>query len=143
MSKKKVCPTCDIEKSLDEFRKDAQTKSGRACYCNVCHRASRKRDRQENPDRYHEMDRRGRYKRDYGIAVDDYDEMFSQQGGKCAICGTTKPGGKKRHFAVDHDHETGEVRGLLCYQCNVGLGHFEDSKEFLEKAILYLATNST
>ncbi len=76
-------------------------------------------------------------KRTFGISIHDYDEMFERQNGKCAICGSDK-GGMGRSLAVDHCHATGKVRGLLCQQCNKGLGHFRDSTVLLESAIKYL-----
>ena len=60
----------------------------------------------------------------YGISLDDYNKLFAQQGGKCAIC--EKPQSEFNYpFYVDHNHQTGKVRGLLCCGCNTGLGHFE------------------
>lgn len=69
------------------------------------------------------------------IYDDEYDRRLNEQGGGCAICGEF-PTEKK--LAVDHDHETGRVRGLLCMRCNTALGHFEDSITLLEAAIDYL-----
>ena len=60
----------------------------------------------------------------YGISLDDYNELFIQQGGKCAICGKLQSE-FDYPFYVDHDHQTDQVRGLLCCGCNTGLGHFE------------------
>jgi nitrate/TMAO reductase-like tetraheme cytochrome c subunit len=81
--------------------------------------------------------------RKHEITVEVYEEMFERQSGKCKICGTTDPGHKRKYLAVDHNHETGDIRGLLCYQCNLGLGHFQDDTAILQKAILYLSTNQT
>jgi hypothetical protein len=85
--------------------------------------------------------RRRDLKRRYGITVEEYDAMLEQQGNRCAICRTDKPGGKGR-FHVDHDHQTGEVRGLLCNNCNRALGHFKDNVLILEQAIRYLNEES-
>ena len=71
----------------------------------------------------------------YGLTLGAYQEMFTRQGGRCAICGAP-PG--KRALAVDHNHETGEVRALLCARCNVGIGGFRDDPELLAAAIVYL-----
>lgn len=77
----------------------------------------------------------------YGITPEQYDQMFREQGGLCAICGLE---GKKtlatQRFAlhVDHDHKTGKVRGLLCHNCNTILGNAGDSPDVLVKAIAYL-----
>ena len=72
-----------------------------------------------------------------GITGARYDAMLAAQGGVCAICGCP-PSGKRRHLAVDHDHVTGNVRGLLCTKCNTVLGHADDKKEILVAAIAYL-----
>ena len=72
----------------------------------------------------------------YGLSVEDYAMLFESCGGKCAICGTTQFGTKRPH--VDHDHETGKVRGLLCSRCNLGIGYFGDSPELLLEAAAYL-----
>ncbi len=70
----------------------------------------------------------------YGISEDDYKNLFEAIEGKCEIC--HKPSHKLLH--VDHDHNTGKVRGLLCHQCNIGLGCFQDNGEYLENARVYL-----
>jgi hypothetical protein len=68
----------------------------------------------------------------YGIGADEFDELVRQQGGVCAICGRDEP----EH--VDHSHDTGEVRGILCFNCNGGLGQFRDSIDALRAAAAYL-----
>lgn len=73
----------------------------------------------------------------YGLTLADYDEMLRTQGNGCAICGKTPEENGKR-LAVDHDHETGDVRGLLCDMCNKGLGCFGDSSQRLRSAANYL-----
>jgi hypothetical protein len=65
--------------------------------------------------------------------------MLKEQGGVCKICGTDKPWSRSGKFTIDHDHATGRVRGLLCHNCNLGLGKFKDSIEFLRKAMEYLS----
>ena len=71
----------------------------------------------------------------YGITVEEYDRMFAEQDGKCAICGVKV---EKHRLCVDHDHATGKVRGLLCRLCNRHLGGFRDSIDLLRRAIAYL-----
>ena len=86
----------------------------------------------------HKKERHAReLQRKFGISIERYNEMFASQKGCCAICGRHQSELKKR-LHVDHDHETDEVRGLLCSQCNAGIGFFEDSKELLEMALHYL-----
>ena len=64
--------------------------------------------------------------------------MLAAQDGKCAICGTTSTGNRKA-FHVDHDHKTGKVRGLLCSNCNTGIGNLRDDIGLLNRAIEYLS----
>lgn len=73
----------------------------------------------------------------YGITLDDYNRMLAEQGGGCAICGSETNKNGKALF-VDHCHDTGRVRGILCYKCNTGLGSFKDDAGLLEKAFRYL-----
>ena len=79
-------------------------------------------------------------RRNYGITLTEYDEMLESQSGKCKICGTTNPGGRKDTdvFVVDHCHDSDEVRGLLCHGCNTALGLVKDNPEVLHKMIAYL-----
>lgn len=74
----------------------------------------------------------------HGATLDDYDRLFMEQEGRCAICRTETPGGANTRFAFDHDHQTNRSRGLLCYLCNVGLGSFQDDPALLQAAIRYL-----
>jgi len=83
---------------------------------------------------------RDRWLRKYGLTVEQYDSMVEQQGSRCAICHGPDPktnGGQ--HWCVDHDHATGKVRGLLCHDCNIGLGKFRDDPDLLRRAADYLA----
>jgi hypothetical protein len=73
----------------------------------------------------------------YGITEAEYDRRLAEQGGRCAICRTTKPG-SRGVFRVDHDRLTGRVRGLLCNHCNLGIGHFDHDPELLMVAARYL-----
>lgn len=78
-------------------------------------------------------------KRDYGLTEADYQQMLEEQKRCCAICGTDTPTGKWKVFAVDHDHRTGFVRGLLCNECNRGMGLLKDNVELLIKSAQYLS----
>lgn len=73
----------------------------------------------------------------YGIGLVEYDSMLSDQNGVCAICSEPETG-RFKYLAVDHDHDTGKIRGLLCHRCNKALGGFKDSAEMLGKAVKYL-----
>lgn len=77
----------------------------------------------------------------YGITEEQYQQMLSDQDNVCAICVTNTPGRNHENFHVDHDHETGKIRGLLCDKCNRGLGYFNDNPDVLEEAVRYLENN--
>lgn len=79
----------------------------------------------------------GILRRTFGITLDEYNGMYESQNGLCAICG--KPDEVEgRRLAVDHNHDTGHIRALLCGNCNRGLGNFQDDPEMLVKATRYL-----
>jgi hypothetical protein len=124
----KWCPDCDTVKFLDEFARTTSKKSGYHSYCLTCHAARGV----ETKDRLYGGTREYHLRRRYGIGQAEVAELLAQQGGKCAICGAPDP----QH--VDHDHRNGWVRGILCFNCNGGLGQFRDNPEFLASAIKYL-----
>lgn len=75
----------------------------------------------------------------YGISIDEYHVLLSQQSNSCAICKTTKPtGNSTKYFYVDHNHLTGKVRGLLCYYCNLALGMLKDNIESAYNLVAYI-----
>jgi len=96
--------------------------------------ARRKRDADRPRLRAYEFQRSLR--RHYGITEQDYADLLAAQEGVCAICGKECATGKR--LAVDHNHATGNVRGLLCQACNLALGQFRESRELLAAAIAYL-----
>lgn len=104
----------------------------------VTERQRRQRaDRRNRPDVYRGYD----LKRDFGISLADYAAMLKEQNGVCAICHepeTSIRDGKLKQLAVDHDHETGAIRGLLCSNCNPMIGYAKDSPERLEAGAAYL-----
>ncbi len=73
----------------------------------------------------------------YGVTPEEFDRMFRDQGCVCACCGTDKPG-HKHGWIIDHDHVTGEIRGVVCHGCNVGFRAFKDDPEWMMKAIQFL-----
>lgn len=91
-------------------------------------------DRQKNPDRYADRELR----KHYGITLALYEQIFTFQNGRCAICQTTEAKGHGKRLSVDHCHKTQRLRGLLCNNCNNGLGRFLDDPALLRAAILYL-----
>lgn len=89
-----------------------------------------------NPEAIKRQNRRAALKRYGGMTLKDYADLSAQQASVCAICRRSVPDGKRLH--VDHDHRTLQVRGLLCQDCNLGLGNFMDDPEVLERASAYL-----
>jgi hypothetical protein len=96
----------------------------------------RRVERQRNDPAYKSKRRANSLKKKYGITLGDYDRMFLLQNGSCAIC-TRRPGAGK-HLHVDHSHDTGKVRGLLCHQCNWYLGTIEADDLVLTRLVAYL-----
>lgn len=72
----------------------------------------------------------------YGMSLEDYDDLLRSQGGRCAIC--RKAPSPTKMLAVDHNHRTGVIRGLLCHLCNTGLGVFRESPDLMQRALDYL-----
>jgi hypothetical protein len=88
----------------------------------------------------HKSIRAKRVVRDYGITIQQRDNIIANQQGLCAICLNVLPPGQGMH--IDHDHLTGRVRGILCRTCNMGLGLFKDSRALLEQAARYLSKHN-
>ncbi|MER6005574.1 endonuclease domain-containing protein [Nonomuraea angiospora] len=124
----KYCPRCAEIKPITDFGKNRSEKDGLTHYCKPCHNQVMR----ENRIKHHGSTRNYHLKRRYGITEDDFERMLAHQGGLCAICQAV-PG-----TFVDHSHLTGQVRGILCFNCNNGLGHFGDNLVLLELAALYL-----
>lgn len=94
----------------------------------------------KNPDKKKDQHLREHF----GISLTDYQEILAKQKGKCAICGSTTSKVKiAKYLYVDHDHNTGEIRGLLCNNCNFGIGQFKDDVNLLLKAVEYLEGDHT
>lgn len=117
----KICIDCKELKPLDQFTKYQKSSDGLGSICKCC---GPKRMRA-----YH-------LKTKYNISVDQYETMCKAQDYKCAVC--KKPTISGRRLAVDHCHQTGVLRGLLCPSCNSGIGKLGDSVDLLEAAIHYL-----
>lgn len=129
---KKTCAKCGETKDLTDFYKDSSRKDGIHPYCKVCKKLIDTAWLQTPAGKA--MIRNRDLKRFYGITLEDYNRMFDEQSGLCAICRVALD----TTANVDHDHKTDNVRGLLCRSCNLALGHFQDSKESLKAAIRYL-----
>lgn len=131
MTTTKRCATCTEEKDRSAFSPDGRKRDGLYGSCRQC-RADKQQSKRGRSDL---RERQGQhFKARYGITVEDYDVLLAEQGGKCAVCGEVP----SHRLHVDHDHETGRVRGLLCTWCNKGLGSFRDDPDKLLSAAAYL-----
>ncbi len=125
----KQCGKCGKVKRLQDYRKDSSRKDGVYPYCKSCCK-----DYEKIPDRIDASRKRARaiFYRKYGITETEYQERFEKQNGLCVICGKAQP---NKRLSVDHCHETGKVRGLLCSKCNYVLGNSNDNPNILRRAI--------
>jgi hypothetical protein len=155
LSGTKVCNICHIEKTVDDFY-FLKKKSGArypSYICKPCDNARSTQWAKINKDKVTEISKRFRerhpgYFRKYdlvknnGMTQEEYVNLWAKQDGKCAICDRPDEKIGKRGYnttlVVDHDHQTGQIRGILCRKCNSGLGMFEDSVESLRAAVQYL-----
>ena len=131
--KTKFCTGCEEHVSVLQYYKRAASKDGLAHHCKNCRKEANAVWRASNPDRCRQYNRRWARRVKYGLSPAKHAEMLQAQDAQCAICGR---GGL---LCVDHDHETGRVRGLLCTPCNTALGGFRDSPGLLDKAKQYLS----
>jgi Recombination endonuclease VII len=158
----KQCNKCGAIKSLDEFYAEKGGRDGRRPECKACtsarrkqwYRANKEREiarvtawqranpervkawRVKNRDRINKKLREIHLRNKFGLTPEQYDEMLERQGGGCAICGSPPTPAISLH--VDHDHGTGEIRGLLCVRCNNGIGLFRESPDLLDLATKYI-----
>jgi len=151
---KKKCSRCHGLKPLADFYKNKNGKLGRGHRCIACtkkyqreftpaqvalRKATSKRWYEENKKELLVRMRECSLWRAYKITQKDYERILEDQNFKCAICLSNEPGRRlQNYFSIDHCHDTGRIRGLLCDQCNKGLGHFRDNVLFLKSAIEYL-----
>lgn len=130
----KFCPKCKQMLPRTEFYKDSARKEGVTAYCKSCKTMVNQNWRDQNPEKYKKSQLKQRRKREYGISDEYVQKMLDTQKYKCAIC--FKKISWNCH--VDHDHISGEVRGLLCLTCNTGIGMLKDDIQILTSAINYL-----
>jgi len=124
----KQCTICNAEKPLTEFSEDRGSPDGHHSWCKLCRNKAAR-------GRYSKLQRQTTVKRRYGVTMEDVEALRVVQSGRCAICSVpfaeTRP-------CIDHDHDSGAVRGLLCIRCNTGLGMFGDDLDLLKRAADYL-----
>ena len=129
----KVCKDCGQEKPLADFYKSREYFQPR---CKPCHNKKSIEWAKANPTKVAAHSRKTKLKDKYGLSPSEYDAMLTSQGGGCAICGGQSK--RDRPLDIDHCHETGKVRGLLCDMCNKAIGMFYDSPKLLFNALAYL-----
>lgn len=146
---KKWCNHCKQDKDLSAFSKGHGNLQYRV-YCKLCTSARAKayqaKAKEKDPEGFNRRKRNSGLMSSYGINIEEYETMLEAQGGGCKICGVAeanKPGNRYTNLVVDHDHETGQVRGLLCNAHNRALGMFGDDVELLHQAIDYLNAYKT
>lgn len=138
----KRCNKCGEVKPLSEFHVQKNSPDGKRYACKYCTslRMSKKYETAEEK----ESQRRASVKWKYGITWQKVEDMYEEQGCLCAICSrpisldVQTKGNMHKSARIDHCHESGKVRGLLCDWCNVGIGRFSDNPEHLRNAIAYL-----
>ena len=129
----KKCCSCKQDLPVDQFHRNKTNKSGLANECKSCKKERAKVYYNNNTDKWRDK----HYSKAYNLSLDDYTAMLAKQDGKCAICGCTESRDGKR-FAVDHCHDTGKVRGLLCRPCNSAIGFLNDDYQTALAAVRYL-----
>lgn len=135
MYKFKKCSTCNLRlpKTIEFFYKRNISENKFRSRCKICCYKARIINLKKMKIR----ERKANLKKQHNMTLDDYNNLYKLQKRKCAICNKClKNNGVRQH--IDHDHKTNKIRGLLCSNCNLGLGHFKDKIKFLKRAIKYL-----
>jgi hypothetical protein len=136
----KWCPGCETWKQPEAFPSNVRKQDGLHYYCRVCH-SKRSRERQKATyDR--DKKRAKNVKQNYGLSSEAYRAFVVAQGAACAACGRSEMRldsrtGRVKNLHVDHDHETGRVRALLCHGCNAALGLLDDDPERIRLLLAY------
>lgn len=125
------CLACERERA-QEWRQDNPEEARKIS------REWQAKRRAKNPQRNRDEQWAWRLQREYGITVLQYHDLFEKQGGGCAICQSPDPRHASGRMVVDHDHNGGGIRGLLCGWCNSALGYLKDDPELAHRAIEYL-----
>jgi hypothetical protein len=129
----KPCRRCGEVKPADQMLSDKRA----GTICKPCRKAERQAWIDKNRDRYDLRRWAHHLEKKYGITLGQYEALLASQDHRCAICGIHF-GQKERRLHVDHNHETGVVRGILCFPCNTGIGAFRDSADRLRAAAAYI-----
>jgi hypothetical protein len=142
----KECTECHITKPFDQFYRETKQASGLNPRCKICVNQRNRAYALANPERTREWSRRRSLrayaKRYFNLDEAQYDALVARAGGKCEVCGreerTTSTNGHSFLLAIDHDHATLQIRGMLCRQCNTALGCVQDNPALLRKLADYL-----
>ena len=141
----KLCRDCEQVKPSTEFTHSRSRRDGLNHYCKACSRARGRARYQKASSDYKQRRVEAAYARklkaQYNLTVEAYQERLAAQGGVCLICQRPPEDEvfNNKRLCVDHDHETGKVRGLLCNSCNAAIGRMRDDPERLRRAIAYLS----
>ena len=128
------CRICGVELTDENWYLSRKNKNQHVC--KKCDRASCKKYRRNNPKKIRQWHRENHLTRKYGISFPEYESMLRLQDYRCAICGRKFT--KDNVACVDHDHKTGQVRALLCKQCNTGIGMLQDNPSIIHEAEMYI-----
>lgn len=144
MDNEKICTKCNKLKTFDNFyrclsRKATEHSKGLKSHCKQCISIDRKRY-YNTPNGYKKKIEKSWRDKGITFTLDEYNVILDKQNGGCAICGAKK-NKNGNALCLDHDHNTGKIRGILCHDCNTSLGKFEDNVELLKRAIQYLENN--
>jgi hypothetical protein len=130
----KICKGCNITKPVSDYWLDSRKrKDGVVTYRHLCKDCYRIKGTN---------DERQRKLKKYGITAEQYEEERIKQNYSCLLCGAHENTQRHNKLHIDHCHTTGKYRGLLCSNCNLGLGKFSDNVEVLERAAKYVYENS-
>lgn len=138
----KRCTKCGVVKPIDDFGGGAAMSDGKSSRCRKCVSETAAEYNRTHPEKFIASRRRHYLKVTYGTTPEILAQILEAQGGVCAICGTSEPGGNYGKWNTDHCHEHGHVRGLLCWNCNTGIGKLADDPDRLEAAAKYLRDNA-
>lgn len=128
--KKRICSKCRVEKDITEFTKNKAKSGGHSYECKSCRKEYRKTHK--------ELGIRHTFKYRYGINIEQKHEIIKRQKKKCAICLRPLDLNKPIRVHMDHNHKTGNIRGVLCPKCNYFLAYIRENIGFLERATDYL-----
>lgn len=134
-----TCSKCGNSKPKSDFYRESRFARGYRYACKQCESPRHKNyiNKPGKREKRNEVRRIWNRTKSYNFPPALYEERFTEQGNVCAICGTDAPGGRGQ-FHADHDHKLNQPRGILCHNCNVALGNFQDNVKILKAALDYL-----